>query len=155
MDTHTYNCLYCHEEYIPKRRHSQKYCSNSCRSKAYHIRNRSNKKPQPAIEQQEKTETKKQETLKEMFKSFAIVFGGSYLSDKIQALLTAPDDKPSTKGDVKIILDCILQVRQLYKIEDGPTGPNGEIAYFDIFSKRIVYKKPTGNIQPDNPFRLY
>jgi len=154
MDTHTYNCLYCHEEYIPKRRYSQKYCSNSCRSKAYHIRNRSNKKQQSPLPQQEKTETIKQETEKVTLAGVVTAITGSILSDMIQTLYKTPDNKSATKGDIKLVLDYILQVRQLYKIEDGPTGSNGEIAYFDIFSKRIVYKKPTGSIQPDNTFRL-
>ena len=151
MDTLTYNCLYCHEEYIPKRRHSQKYCSNSCRSKAYHIRNRSNKQQQSPLPQQEKKETIKQESEKISIVGVGNAAIGSFLADAIKALLKTPDNTLATKGDIKIILDCI---GQLHKIEDMPPRNDGAIAYFDVFSKRIVYKNPTGNILPDNPFRL-
>lgn len=34
------------------------------------------------------------------------------------------------------------------------TQRDGATAYFDIFSKRIVYKTPTRNTTPDNPLRL-
>ena len=33
-----YTCEYCYNEFEPTRRRVQKYCSNTCRSKAYHYR---------------------------------------------------------------------------------------------------------------------
>ena len=33
-----YTCNYCQQNFVPKRRRVQKYCSNSCRSSAYQLR---------------------------------------------------------------------------------------------------------------------
>ncbi len=35
MDTYTYHCHYCAKSYTPKRRGKQKYCSASCRTRAW------------------------------------------------------------------------------------------------------------------------
>ncbi|SDB52202.1 hypothetical protein SAMN03097699_1886 [Flavobacteriaceae bacterium MAR_2010_188] len=33
-----YQCKYCFQDFEPKRRRVQKFCSNSCRSKAHHAK---------------------------------------------------------------------------------------------------------------------
>jgi hypothetical protein len=38
MENHLYICQYCSKEYKPNRRQKQKYCSNSCRRRAFTIR---------------------------------------------------------------------------------------------------------------------
>lgn len=38
MENHLYICQYCSKEYKPNRRQKQKYCSNSCRTRAFAIR---------------------------------------------------------------------------------------------------------------------
>lgn len=38
MENYLYTCQYCSKSYKPKRRKKQKYCSNSCRTRAFAIR---------------------------------------------------------------------------------------------------------------------
>ncbi|MCX7550289.1 hypothetical protein [Xanthomarina sp. F2636L] len=39
MEKEFYHCEYCFKEFEPTRRRVQKFCGNSCRSKAHHAKN--------------------------------------------------------------------------------------------------------------------
>ena len=39
MENYLYVCEYCSKQYKPNRRKTQRYCSNSCRTRAFVIRN--------------------------------------------------------------------------------------------------------------------
>src|SRR5680860_727372 len=43
MDQYLYKCHYCGKDYKPRRRHKQKFCSNSCRVNAFNIRTKKDK----------------------------------------------------------------------------------------------------------------
>ena len=49
-EKYKYKCDYCSKKYKPKRRRAQKYCSNSCRSKAYRKRQLTKTETQPFVE---------------------------------------------------------------------------------------------------------
>ena len=51
-----YTCKYCYKEFDPKRRRVQKYCSNSCRSKAHHARKKTETKLPIISDSETKTE---------------------------------------------------------------------------------------------------
>lgn len=129
-----YICKYCYVEYIPTRRHVQKFCSNSCRSKSHHIKNRKKtiitNSPIPS------TESKNTDAMS--MAGVGNAAAGSLAADALKSLLTKQDNKAATKGDIKILLN---RMGRFHKVENLPLGVNSSLPYFDMETKKIVYFK--------------
>ncbi|MHA7843639.1 MAG: hypothetical protein ACX93I_09990 [Winogradskyella sp.] len=135
-NTKYYICKYCYKEFEPKRRRVQKYCSNTCRSKAYHARKTSGtaieiKTIPPNISE----EPKQSEKMNLAGIGNATV--GNLLAQGIKTVFTKEDEKPATKGDLKKFMD-ILEYRYL-PIKNLPPNNNGEIPFYDVIKSEIIY----------------
>jgi hypothetical protein len=139
MDTYHYTCLYCGKTYIPKRRKKQKYCSNSCRTRAFQIRNPKLGSTVPQVE-------KKPESVKIDKISKAGVgnaFLGALLADGAQTLAKKlfenEDDKTATKKDIRELKE--LFINRYLPILNVPPNNLGEHPFVDLQLNHLVYLK--------------
>jgi hypothetical protein len=141
-----YICDFCYEQYVPTRRGAQKYCNNSCRSKAYHHRKQQVglSKPETAkmiplndsnndqISENNKT---KVEQISMAGVGNAVL--GTFAANVIKSITTNNEDKPATKGDLNH-LALILKGRYHF-VKNGEQLPNGKKPYFDMQTNTVVY----------------
>ncbi|WP_282147887.1 hypothetical protein [Algibacter lectus] len=139
-----YTCQYCYKEFDPKRRRVQKYCSNSCRSKAHHARKNTETKLPIISDSETKTEVATLPTKPEKTKVDSMSLAGtgnaaagSLLADTIKAVLTPLDNKPATKGDLENLKKQILT--RYHKINNLATRHDGALPYFDMDTGEVVY----------------
>ena len=132
MDSKLYICKYCHREFTPTRRHVQKFCSDSCRSKSHHIKNRITvaklNKNVPSLE------SNKIDTMS--MAGVGNATAGSLAADALKSILTTQDNKPATKGDIKVLLN---RMGRYQKVINLPLGENGALPHFDMETNNIVY----------------
>ncbi|WP_405570221.1 hypothetical protein [Winogradskyella sp. Asnod2-B02-A] len=132
-----YTCEYCYKEFEPKRRRVQRYCSNTCRSKAYHARKTNtlttSKSEDIAITNNDNSSQKETMSLAGIGNATA----GTLAADAIKSLLTKESNKPATKGDLTQLLEKLNGRYHLVK----NMNPNikGEYPYFDMVEGNVVY----------------
>ncbi|TCK68067.1 hypothetical protein DFQ05_1852 [Winogradskyella wandonensis] len=155
MDTKYYICNYCYQEYIPKRRHHQKYCSNSCRSKAYHIRqrnNNNNNNNEPAtatdagdvtkdlVKAQENSITQKDTKPNKTEAISAAGVGnaaiGALTADIFKAIVINKEDRPVTLKDIKALLGA---KKRYYKVNNLPMRLDNTHPIFDTETGEVLY----------------
>lgn len=139
MENYHYTCQYCGKEYKPNRRKKQKYCSNSCRTRAFQLRTPKLGSIVPSVE-------KKPESVKIDKISKAGVgnaFLGTLLADGVQTLAKKvfenEDDKAATKKDLKEMKELI--VNRFHPILNMAPNPFGNYPFYDSETKSIVYLK--------------
>lgn len=136
MDNYLYNCQYCGNEYRPNRRKKQKYCSNSCRTRAWVIRmGLINTSKEIQIDKEKKSEGIS-------LVGIGNAAAGTLVVEFGKRLFTKEDDKPATKGDLKKIYDFLNNRYQA--INNMPNRNDGAKPFFDLQTKSVVYlTKPT------------
>lgn len=134
MDKKHYTCNYCFEEYVPKRRRVQKYCSNTCRSKAYHYRTQSN--------QVSESKSKKPNSKMKVEKMSLAGIGNSAVAvvgvNLLTKAFTKEENMPSTKADLKRLED---KLKRYHRVNNLEQRMDGTIPYFDLETKTIIYLK--------------
>ena len=142
-DTKFYICKYCYKDFEPKRRRVQKYCSNTCRSKAHHARKtntlatskfddlvipdsflKPNSKPTPIAEKM---------SLAGVGNSAA----GTLAVDLIKNALTTEPNKAATKGDLSQLIGKIKG--RYHLITNMKPNPLGQHPYFDLVENKVEY----------------
>ncbi|WP_186989340.1 hypothetical protein [Constantimarinum furrinae] len=141
MEKRQYKCQYCRKKYVPKKRRIQKYCSASCRSKAYHQRKStdSNLKVARDLEsglKQPKTDKYKIDRMSVAGVGNAAV--GNITADLITKVLTPEKNRPATKGDISRIEEKLGRFQRVLNI---PNKPDGTFPFFDSVNQIIVYRK--------------
>ncbi len=133
MDRYTYDCNYCGVEYIPKRRHVQKFCSNSCR-----VNNHKQKKKA----QKHLTESKKVDGMprkdKMTWAGVGNAAAGTLAINLATNLFTKEENKPATKGDIQRLLKEGMP--KFILIKNIPPRSDGFRAYFDTTKQILIYK---------------
>lgn len=138
MKRHLYICEYCFKEYKPRRRHIQKYCSNTCRVKAFYQRHKGLKKVNDNLPATTKAEPKlsKEKISMAGVGNAAIA---NVATDVLKNIFIPEDSKPATKGDLKKLL---AQFKERYeKVKNIAPRQDGSEAYYDNVEKRVVYLK--------------
>ena len=148
METHKYICNYCFEQYIPRRRYVQKYCSNSCRSKAYHRRQVENNK---TIDNPDKIDTTITELPltpieiitqeKSSIESMSLpgignAALGTLAADLIKFFAKGEGNQPATRNDIRTLLS---NIGKYHIITNLPKNEFGESPYFDLDTNTIFY----------------
>ena len=137
-----YTCEYCYIEYIPKRRGVQKYCSNSCRSNACRVRNSNINKIETISVMDNKLPNKSIEQMSAVGVGNATV--GVILANTLKTVFTKEDDKPVTKGDIKVIIEKLKG--RYHLVNNMMPLENGHYPYFDLEKNIIVYLNAHNNI---------
>jgi hypothetical protein len=133
MDRYRYNCNYCGVEYIPRRRHVQKYCSSTCRVNAFKLRSKEKQKL-PALNKPEHQLEKDKMSWSGVGNSAA----GTLAVKIATSLLTKEENKPATKGDIQKLLKGGISKTIL--IKNVPPRFDGARAYFDTLQQTLIYK---------------
>lgn len=135
MENYLYRCQYCGKDYKPNRRKKQKYCSNSCRTRAFVTKNRTGLSIV-------KKDSEKKAPLKVEKMSLAGVGNAAAGALAIQLatnLFTSEENKPATKKDLQNLIGSLKQ--RYYPVMNIPITQDGSKAYYDMETKNIVYLK--------------
>lgn len=148
MEDHLYTCKYCSGEFLPKRRRVQKYCSDTCRNKDYHLRQQKNNvgKLLPIVEKNELIETveteiygpSKQKVEKMSWSGVGNAAAGTAAVNILKNLVTPEHQKAATKGDLNE-LKSLIKGHRYFPIKNLHPNHLGQKPYFDIQEQVIVY----------------
>lgn len=141
-DNRFYTCAYCFKEFEPKRRRIQKFCSNTCRSKAFHARKQKNNSQDKLFEIPsgiQPTTNNDKITLAGIGNATA----GTLLAEGLKNILTKEDNKPATKGDFKKLIE-IMRYRYL-PIKNLPQNRIGQKPYYDVLENNVIYLSNADN----------
>jgi len=134
MESRNYICNYCRKEYIPKRRGVQKFCSNSCRVGSHNLEKKKSKTglvPAPQTVKSENTKIEKMSLAGVGNATF-----GTFAAELVKSILTKEENKPATKGDLKLLSS---KLERFQIIKNMNPNFNGQKAYYDNQQKIIVY----------------
>ena len=129
MDTKMYKCQYCHEEYKPTRRYVQIYCSDTCRSKAYHQREKL-KKQLGTVEKLDDSSNTKEKKLSVFEMANAAM--GAAAAAALKDFFTKEENKPATKAD---LLAFTKQMKRYYEINNLQKRQEGAVPPIDLSDK--------------------
>lgn len=129
MENYLYTCGYCNKEYKPNKRQKQKYCSDSCRVRAFNIR-KANSSRLPSKKAPNKIEQMS-------FAGVGNTVAGVVAVDLAKSLFTREENKPATKKDLKNLLNSLKQ--RYYPILNMPIRFDGAKPYYDLETNRLVY----------------
>ena len=65
---------------------------------------------------------------------------GSLAADAVKSILTVPDNRPATKGDIKMLF---TKMKRYHRVLNLPFGTNSSVPHFDMETKNIVYLENT------------
>jgi hypothetical protein len=135
MENYLYTCQYCGKDYKPNRRKKQKYCSNSCRTRAFVVKKgNALGLAKPEIQ---KTEKNKIESMSLAGVGNAAV--GTLAINVLSNFLTSEENKPATKKDIKEVKDLLIS--KYHIIKNMQPDLFGSLPYYDIETKSVVYLK--------------
>ncbi|MFD0976811.1 hypothetical protein [Salinimicrobium gaetbulicola] len=136
MENHLYICEYCSKKYLPRRRHKQRFCSNSCRVNAH------NRKRKLLLLSKNKGLNKPSDHQTKN----GITWGGignaaiaNVATEVGKSIFIKEENKPATKGDIQNLANKIGERYILIKNMDARA--DGAPAYFDTTLKEIVHLK--------------
>lgn len=133
-DNKFYTCAYCFKDFEPKRRRVQRYCSNTCRSKAYHARKtESQVLTTPSSEVTTPTPQNENMSLAGVGNAAA----GVLAANAIKNLLTKESNKPATKGDLTQLIEKLGS--RYHLVKNLPPNALGQHPYFDMVEGVVVY----------------
>lgn len=133
MESYLYTCQYCGKQYKPNRRMKQKYCKNSCRVRAFVLKNGKGLK----ITTKEVQESKPNKIEKISLAGAGNAAIGTLAVNLATTLFTSEENKPATKKDLKSMVDSLK--KRYHPIMNIPLKQDGAKPYYDIETKRIVY----------------
>ena len=136
MEKYQYICHYCGKEYVPGRRHVQKYCRTSCRVNAY------NQRAKTTATLSEKGLSVPQKDNRDQPGISLARIGNAAIAnvatDFAKHIFTKEDNKPATKGDLKALLN---QNQERYlPVTNAPQKSDGTKAFYDRVSRVVVYR---------------
>ncbi len=133
-----YICKNCRKSYVPRRRGAQKYCSNSCRSRAYQIRKGAGLK-KPLIQNQSDKENTQQSNNTINPASITNAMIGAFGYDAIKGLLTPSGSKSVTRKDLQVLIEKLDQ--RYIPLRNIPLRNDGTYAFCDKKTESLVYLK--------------
>ena len=136
MEQHHYTCQYCAKQYIPRKRKRQKYCSNSCRARAYQIKN---SKISLAKPETSKPENQLQKIDKMSWAGVGNAAAGTLAVNALSSILTREENKPATKKDIKEIKTILS--KRYHEVLNMELDGYGNEPFYDMETKTIVYLK--------------
>lgn len=133
MENYLYICQYCSKEYKPNRRKKQKYCSNSCRTRAFAIRKIKGLNIPATINKN--TVEKKPETMN--WAGVGNAAAGTLAVNIATNIFTREENKPATKKDIKEVKQLLMT--RYHSIKNVPNRPDGARPFYDLQTQSIVY----------------
>jgi hypothetical protein len=135
MENYLYTCQYCSKQYKPNRRQKQKYCSNSCRTRAFVIR-KVKTLHLPSVENKN-LEEKKSEGM--TWGKVGSAAAGTLAVNIATNLFTREENKPATKKDIREVKNLLMT--RYHSIKNVPIRPDGARPFYDLQTQSLVYLK--------------
>lgn len=134
MEKYLYTCQYCGKEYKPNRRRKQRFCSNSCRTNAFNLKNKNN-----SVQKTENKgiENKPQKVEKMSWAGVGNAAAGTLAVNVLAGLLTSDENKPATKKDINQLIAFIKQ--RYLPVLNLPLRYDGAKPHFDMQTNSIIY----------------
>ncbi len=138
-----YYCEYCGDQYVPKRRGVQRFCSTSCRTLQWRkdkAVKREQLLPDATLNESQTLKATENELRKESISiaGDANAAIGTAAVDLVKNIFTPKDDMPATKRDIQevkaLLKDRYFPVRNINK------DAYGRLAYYDIETGNLIYK---------------
>ena len=126
-------CLYCGDEYVPKRRGAQKFCTNSCRSRHWQIKQNIQTK-EIVLSKVEKQGAKVDAM---SFSGVGNAAAGVAVVEGLKSLLTAKENKAATKKDIQELKTLILS--RYLPINNIGRDSMGRSPFYDVETGNAVY----------------
>lgn len=136
MEKYLYTCHYCSKSYKPKRRKKQKYCSNSCRTRAFMLRKSKLSLAKPITEGNNVAKNKVEQVSLAGVGNAAI---GTLAVNMVSNLFTNEGNKPATKNDIKKLTSKLTN--RYHLIKNIPIRNDGAKAYYDFETQTYIYLK--------------
>lgn len=133
METREYTCNYCQQDYIPKRRGVQKFCSPSCRVRSHQIKKESNEELS-IIKTKSNSEILKVDKMSLAGVGNSVV--GTLAVEGLKSLFTCEANKPATKSNIKNLERRFNRYQEIKKTRNI----QNQIPYYDSVQKIVVYK---------------
>lgn len=131
-------CNNCGNDYTPSRKGVQKFCSNSCRSRYWFLKQKDKKVTEkdiaPISEDNILPKTKQEQI---SFAGVGNATAGTLIADGLKSVLTKSENKPATKKDIQELKDLIFQ--RYLPVNNMENDAIGRRAFYDIQTKHIVY----------------
>ena len=129
-------CDHCGDDYTPKRRGTQKFCSNSCRSRSWLLKQKKNKVPEKI------DETKNQLPItKSPANKGGMTWGGvgeaATGTGIVEVAKHVLGIAPATKKDIQE-LKAFIKGRYL-PVNNAPKDLMGRSAFYDVETCKVVY----------------
>ncbi len=147
LQSRLYTCEFCFKEYVPTRRGAQKFCSDSCRSKAHFhkkkkIDNGKGRNTTTVVAQEKNKTVPKYPSEKTSIEKVSVpgVANAAVGTLAANALLSAfikTENKPATKGDVKKIISEIKG--RYHLVQNMLLTADGKKPYFDMETNMVVF----------------
>lgn len=134
MEKYLYTCHYCGKEYKPNRRRQQRFCSNSCRTNAFNLKNKNNSVLKP---EGKGIDNKPQKVEKMSWAGVGNAAAGTLAVNLVANLLTSDENKPATKKDLNLLKNSLnLRYHRIMNLQNDNYG---NMPYYDIETKTVVY----------------
>lgn len=135
MESYFYTCKYCGKQYKPNRRKKQKYCTNSCRVRAFVLKNEI-RLNLPSKEIQEKKSIQVEKMSMAGVGNAAV---GTLAVNLATSLFTSEENKPATKKDLKNLASSLKQ--RYYPILNMALRQDGAKPFYDTETNHFIYIK--------------
>jgi hypothetical protein len=129
-------CLHCNADYTPTRRGVQKFCSKSCKSRYWYLKQNFQTKEVTVSNQS----TVAKQKLKVETMSFAGVGNaavGVAAVEVVKSLLTGESNKPATKKDIQE-LKALIKGRYL-PVNNAGKNAFGQSPFYDVETGYVVF----------------
>ncbi len=135
MESYFYTCKYCGKQYKPNRRKKQKYCTNSCRVRAFVLKNEI-RLNLPSKEIQEKKSIQVEKMSMAGVGNAAV---GTLAVNLATSLFTSEENKPATKKDLKNLASSLKQ--RYYPILNMALRQDGAKPFYATETNHFIYIK--------------
>lgn len=129
-------CHHCNVDYIPNRRGVQKFCSNSCRSRFWYLKQNFESK-ETKVKNQLKVVEQKSNIDKMSLAGVGNAATGVAVVEIAKNLFTSAENKPVTKKDLQE-LKAFIKGRYLL-VNNAKKEAYGRFPYYDVVTGNVVY----------------
>ncbi|MBW2937515.1 hypothetical protein KXJ69_05325 [Aureisphaera sp. CAU 1614] len=130
-------CIQCGADYIPRRRGVQKFCSDTCRSRHWQLKQGIPKKKKKKPLKKKKHSLQKYQKEKITFAGISNAAIGQTAVDLIKNIATPESKKPATKGDINELKSLIKG--NLLPIKNMENNAFGKSPFYDVTNQIVIF----------------
>lgn len=130
-------CLHCNDDYIPTRRGVQKFCSKSCKSRYWYLKQNYTKEvTKGTIENKIVNSNAKVDKMS--LAGVGNAAAGVAAVEVVKSIFTTQDNKPATKKDIQE-LKALITGRYLL-VNNMDSDAFGRSPFYDVNTGNVVYR---------------